>query len=212
MIIYPNYDGISNRISNKELLINYLYPFETNEILKINKAFRDIFGENISFYLVWVSHFIKWLFYPSILGIIMSFLCHVLNNFFHKITLLIMNLIFVIFIILWGNYYYTSWEGQESFYNYIWGMNDYKLIKNSMRDYEENKDLNLEIIMGVKIPLETPFNYWILNSFLFILSIIIHFFMIISNIAIISTKSHIFHLKSKKIESFCNNYWKYLFH
>ena len=209
MIIYPNYDGISNRITNKELLINYLFPFETKEILKINKTIRDIFGENISFYLVWVSHFIKWLFYPSIIGIIMSFLCHIINKIFHKIALLILNLIFIIFIIIWGNYYYSSWEGQESFYNYIWGMNDYKLIKNSMRNYEENKDLNLEIIMGVKIPLETPFNYWILNSFLFILSIVIHFLMIISNIAIISTKSHIFHTKYKKIESFCNNYWKY---
>ena len=207
MIIYPNYEGIFNRVNNKEILINYINPFETKEILKINKAFRDIFGENISFYLVWISHYIKWLFYPAIIGIIMSIFCHIFNN---KNLLLILNLIFITFIILWGNYYYKSWDGQESFYNYIWGMNDYKLVKNNMLDYEENNELSLEIIMGVKIPLETPFYYWILNSFLFLLSIFLHILTIISNIVLINTKSHVYHSKFKKIETFLNNYWKYI--
>ena len=207
MTICPNYDGISNRITNKELLINYLYPFETKEILRINKTYRDIFGENISFYLVWISHYIKWLFYPSLIGLLMSLFCNIFNN---KNFLLILNLIFIIFIILWGNYYYISWEGQELFYNYIWGMNDYKLIKNNIWDYEENSELSLEIIMGVKIPLETPLNYWILNSFLFLISIFMHILTIFTNIALISTKSHVFKFKYNKIESFLNNYWKYI--
>ena len=47
IIINLNYDGIENRISNKELLINFLYPFETEEILKINKIYKDIYGENV---------------------------------------------------------------------------------------------------------------------------------------------------------------------
>ena len=210
MIIYPNYNGITNRINNKELLINYLYPFETKEILKINKAFRDIFGENISFYLVWISHYIKWLFYPSLIGLIMSFLSQVINNLFNKNILLVMNLFFIAFIILWGNYYYSSWEGQESFYNYIWGMNDYKLIKNSIWDFEDNCELNFEIIMGVKIPLETSFNYWLINSFLFILSVFLHILMIIIYIIIISTKSYSFNLRFKKVESILNKSWKYI--
>ena len=207
MIIYPNYEGISNRINNKDIIINYIYPFETKEILKINKTFRDIFGENISFYLVWISHYIKWLFYPAIIGIIMSIFCHIFNN---KNLLLILNLIFITFLILWGNYYYISWDGQESFYNYIWGMNDYKLVKNNMLNYEENSELSLEIIMGVKIPLETPFYYWILNSLVFLFSIFLHILTIISNIVLINTKSHVYHSKYKKIETFLNNYWKYI--
>ena len=165
MLVNPNYDGIKNRIKNKELFINYLYPFETKEILEINKTYKDIYGENIGLYFVWISHFIKWLFYPASIGLLISFLYHI-EEFLNKTILLIVNLIFIAFVVLWGNYYYSSWEGQESFYKYIWGMNDYKLINNFF-DSEENKGLNLEIIMGVKIPLETSFNYFIINCFLF---------------------------------------------
>ena len=209
MIIIPNYEGIFNRVTNKELIINYLYPFETEEILKINKTYRDIYGENIGFYLIWITHYIKWLFYPSLIGIIMSIFFHTINKLVNKNILLIMNLIFITFIILWGNYYYSSWEGQEAFYNYIWGMNDYKLIKNSLRDFEESEELNYEIIMGVKIPLETPFNYWIINCLYFMLGIFVYIIMIISNIALISTKSHKIRIKYKRLGSFYNNYWKY---
>ena len=209
MIINPNYQGIFNRVSNKNLIINYLYPFETEEILKINKAYRDIYGENIGFYLVWISHYIKWLFYPSLIGLIMSIFCHALNKLVNKEILLVMNLVFITFIILWGNYYYSSWEGQESFYNYIWGMNDYKLIKNSLRDFEESAELNFEIIMGVKIPLETPFSYWLINCFYFMSGIFVYALMIISNIGLISTKSHLIRIRFKGLESFYNHYWKY---
>lgn len=209
MILNPNYEGLNTRINNKELMLNYLFPFETEEILKINTIYRDTFGENIGFYLIWISHYIKWLFYPAIIGLIMSFLNYITNKNVNKGILLIINLFFIAFIILWGNYYYSSWEGQESFYNYIWGMNDYKLIKNSMWDFEENHELNIEIIMGVKIPLETPFNYWIINLFLFLLSIFLPILIVISNILIISTKIYIFHIKFKKLELFLNHYWKY---
>ena len=209
MIINPNYSGLRHRVNNKELILNYLIPFETKEILKINKIYRDIFGEHIGFYFVWISHYIKWLFYPALVGLIMSFLYYMPNNNLNKGISLIMNLVFIAFIILWGNYYYSSWEGQESFYNYIWGMNDHKLINNNMWDIEENNEINIEIIMGVKIPLETSFDYWIINSFLFILSLFMHILMIISNILLISTKLYIFNIKNKKIESFLNHYWKY---
>ena len=210
MIINPNYNSLTKKIDNKELIVNYLLPFETNEILTINKIYRDIFGENIGFYLVWISHYIKWLFYPSLIGLIMSFLCNIANKILNKEILLILNLIFIAFLILWGNYYYSSWAGQEAFYSYIWGMNDYKLIQNSMWDYEENHELNIEIIMGVKIPLETPFNYWIINSFLFLLSIFLPILMIISNILLISTKSYTFNWKFKKLGSFLNHYWQFI--
>ena len=210
IILNLNYDGIENRISNKELLINFLYPFETEEILKINKSYKDVYGENVGLYFVWISHYIKWLFYPAIIGLIISFICYIQNDSFNKSILLIINLIFITFIVLWGNYYYLSWEGQESFYKYIWGMSDHKLINSSISEFKENNELNFEIIMGVKIPLKTPFNYLIINCFLFILSIILHILMIITNILIISIKSYKFDIKYKRIEQFLNNNWKYI--
>ena len=207
MIINPNYEGFDSRVKTTDLLLYYLYPFETKEIMFINKTFKDIYGENVGFYFAWISHYIKWLFYPSLIGLIMSLISIIYNS--NKSFVLVMNLLFIAFIILWGNYYNSSWEGQESFYNYIWGMNDYKLIKNSMWDYVDNRNLNYEIIMGVKIPLETSFNHWIINLLLASTLIFLHIIMMIANVLIISTKTYHFNFKFKNIEIFLNNYWKY---
>ena len=209
-IIIPNYEGINNRITTREIMSNYLVPFETKEIVKLDKTFRDIYGENVGFYFVWISHFTKWLFYLAIIGIFMSILSFFINENSNKHIYLIINLMFIAAIILWGNYYYKSWDGQESFYNYIWGMNDYILVQNSIYDFEEHLKLNVEIIMGVKIPIEKPLTYLLINFFLFFLSIFLHILVIISNILIIESKSYKFHIKNKNIENYLNKIWKYI--
>ena len=208
-IIIPNYEGLNSRINDKELVLNYLLPFETKEILKIDKTFRDIFGENIGFYFFWISHFIKWLFYLTIIAIGMSLLSLFIDDNSNKIFFLIINLIFIAFIVLWGNYYYISWEGQQSFYNHIWGMNDYNLVQNSLYDFEEYLKLNVEIIMGVKIPIEKKVFYLLINFFLIFFSIFLHILMIISNILLIETKSHRFSIKNIILRNFLNSIWKY---
>ena len=209
MIMIPNYDGINSRINDKELIMNYLVPFETEEILKLDKTFRDIYGENVGFYFVWISHFIKWLFFLAVIGLVMSIVNYFWNGNSNKIIFLIINLIFIGTIILWGNYYRISWDGQESFYNYIWGMSDTILVQNYLYDVDEHMKLNVEIIMGVKIPIEKNWVYLLINFFVFFLSIFLHILVIISNILIISTKSHKFSFKYKKIENFVNIIWKY---
>ena len=210
MIMIPNYEGINERINNKEIIVNYLAPFETKEILKLDKTFRDIYGENVGFYFVWISHFIKWLFYLSLIGMGMSLFTYFVSENINKNIFLIINLIFIASIILWGNYYYVSWNGQESFYNYIWGMNDNILVQNSLYDFEENLKINVEIIMGVKIPIEKQWVYTLINFFIFFCSLFLHALVIISNILIISTKSHEFSMKNKVLEKFFNKSWKYI--
>ena len=210
MIMIPNYDGINERINNKEIIVNYLAPFETKEILKLDKTFRDIYGENVGFYFVWISHFIKWLFYLSLIGMGMSLFTYFVSENINKNIFLIINIIFIASIILWGNYYYVSWNGQESFYNYIWGMNDNILVQNSLYDFEENLKINVEIIMGVKIPIEKQWVYTLINFFIFFCSLFLHALVIISNILIISTKSHEFSMKNKVLEKFFNKSWKYI--
>ena len=210
-IVIVNYQGINARIKSKELIMNYLVPFETEEILKLDKTFRDIYGENIGFYLVWISHFIKWLFYLALIGLGMSlftFFVEDCDN--NKNIFLIINLVFIALIVLWGNYYYVSWDGQESFYNYIWGMNDYDLIQNSLYDFEGHLNLSVEIIMGVKIPIDRKRFYLFINFILLFFSIILYILMIISNILLIGTKSYEFNLKNKYVRNFMNSIWKYM--
>ena len=209
-IMIPNYEGINNRITNKEMMLNYLIPFETKEILKLDKTFRDIFGENVGFYFVWISHFIKWLFYLALIGIGMSLFSIFIDDDSNKFIFLIINLVFIASIVLWGNYYYKSWDGQESYYNHIWGMNDYKLVQNSIYDFEEHLKLNVEIIMGVKIPIKKPLLYLLINFGLFFISIFLHILVIISNILIIATKPYKFHVKNQKLENILNGLWKYM--
>ena len=207
-IMISNYEGMNERINNKELIFNYLLPLYTEKISQLDKTFRDIFGEKVGFYFVWISHFIKWLFYLALIGILMSILKLFIG--YYKTFFLIMNLIFIASIVLWGNYYYKSWDGQELFYNYIWGMNDYKLIRNSVQYFDEHLKLNVEIIMGVKIPMEKPFVDSLINYLLFFMSIFLYILVIICNILIIATSSHKFNIKYKKLENFLNICWKYI--
>ena len=88
MIINPNYEGLDNRVKTNDLFLYYLFPFETKEIMFINKTFKDIYGENVGFYFAWISHYIKWLFYPSLIGLIMSLISIIYNS--NKIFVYIM--------------------------------------------------------------------------------------------------------------------------
>ena len=116
MIIIPNYEGLINRINNIKLLINYLFPFETKKLLLIIKTFKDIYGESIGFFFAWISHYLKWLFYPTLFGLIMSFLLFIVqDNNNNKNVVLVINLFFIAFIILWGNYYYYHGKVKKNF-------------------------------------------------------------------------------------------------
>ena len=200
MFILQNQDQLKKYCNFNNLIKTYLIPFPIIEVKRINKIFKNVFGEEIGFYYVWISHYLIWLIFPCILGLIF-FIINLFINYNKKIPIL--NVIFSILIILWGHFYLKSWSSNQKIYNYIWGMNTFKLDKND--DFNDNL-LKISFLnyLGIKIPIKDYYN-------IIIKKIIILIILILFTIAIIFCNLIVFYLQKFKknniINELKNNYF-----
>ena len=203
-LLIPNYSALINNTSIFSLITNFLIPFETKESKKINTIFGNVFGEGIGFFFVWISHYIYWLIFPSILGLIVHiFLIKNRNNYELEISLF-----FTGIIVLWGNYYVISWKKINKFYTYIWGINDFKMKKDINKD--NRVSVNKMHFMGIKLPLGSSYKIKVTNIIIIILSALIKIFVMTSNVIILTFKNHNFELKKVFYNNLLNKYWKYI--
>ncbi len=175
LLFLPNYENIQNQIKFINMLKIYSNPFQGKESKNLNKIFRDSFGELIGFYFSWMSHFIYWLIFPSIIGLIYKLCKPFLVRLGYSSTFFLhVNLVFDILIVIWANYYVNSWKKKEKVYNIIWGMDRFKLEKENNIILNEKGD-EVEIFMGVKIPIYDNFHNFI-NSVINVILVIVSLF------------------------------------
>jgi len=206
-ILILNYKGILDNTSIYSMIITFLIPIETCELKRVNKLFNDILGEAIGFFFVWISHYIQWLIFPSIFGLSLHLI--LLNKqISEKNYELILSLIFTGTIVLWGNYYVLSWKKINKFYNYIWGVSNFKVKKAINTDNRVSK--NRINFMGVKLPQTFSYKNYLTNIIILILSALIKILVMASNIIILAFKNHNFELKSMVYNYYLNKYWKYI--
>ena len=141
-------EDVFNEFKITYIIKAYLCPKIIKPILKLNHIFRNIFGEIIGYYYTWVSHYISWMIFPALLGLITE----ILINF--VIVGDIQNLIYLIFlvsILLWGFYYVRDWKKKEKFYNHIWGMDSFQAEITNLYDENYSK-VPYVTFLGMKIP------------------------------------------------------------
>ena len=126
----------------------YLSPFITKPIIKLNNIFRNIFGEIVGYYYTWVSHYILWMVFPAIFGLIAQILIYFLKD--EEIQNYIY-LIFLVNILLWGFYYVRNWKKYEKFCNHIWGMDSFQAEITELYDKNYSKVDYIEFL-DLKIP------------------------------------------------------------
>ena len=183
-----NYRELFFSLNLFTILKTYLNPFINKESRYINKIFRNVFGEEIGFFYEWISHYIHWLIYPSVIGIIIYFLkilfiFNMKNNLNIK-SLFIFDVIFYLFIVLWGNYYLKSWKNREKMLCFMFGMENYKLERPNEILNSDSINEDLEIFLSVKIPVYDPLKSLIHKFIIFIIILISTFSTIIINIII----------------------------
>ena len=207
-ILIPNYSSLIKNTSTFSLITTFLIPFETKESKKINKIICNTFGEGIGFFFVWISHYIYWLIFPSILGLIVHIL--LINNKYNKENKyeLEISLIFTCIIVLWGNYYVLSWKKINIFYNHIWGIKNFK-IKNDI-DKDNRISNNRIIFMNIQLPQTPSFKTTLINIIILILSSLIKIFVMISNVFVLASKDHNFQFKKVFYNNLLNKFWKYI--
>ena len=213
-ILMPNYPTLIQRISTFSLIATFLIPFETKKTVRINKIFCNVFGEGIGFFFVWISHYISWLVFPAILGLILHIFLFInkkqkLNG--GKDYELETTLFFTGMIVLWSNYYVLSWKKMNIFYNHIWGINNFKLKKGvNGVDKDSRVSKNKINFMGIVLPPTPKFKTKVVNILIVILSFLIKLFVMGSNAIVLTFKNHKFHLKNVFYNNLLNKYWKYI--
>ena len=137
---------VLNSLNEKEIIKAYLSPKQTYDSKKLDNLFKNTFGETIGYFYVWISHYLTWLIFPTIIGVIFQ----IISIFVKEKATTYLDLIFLSIIILWGLYYTEDWSCWQIFYNHIWGINGYIGEKSNLYDDNYNKVTHITFL-GIKI-------------------------------------------------------------
>ena len=184
-------ESVLNSLNDKYIIKSYLSPLQTLNTKRIDNIFKNTFGETLGYFFVWISHYITWLIFPTIIGLIFELLSLFINDKIYTYF----NLIFLSIIILWGLYYTEDWNCWQIFYNNIWGIYGYISEKSNLY-YENYAKVSHIIFLGIKM--EKIDNFQIFKN-VFISSISLLFFIAI----IIFTNIAVFYVyKLKNLQKF----------
>ena len=165
-------ESVLNKINENMIIFSYISPIQTINTKKLDNTFRNIFGEGVGYFYTWLSHYLTWLLFPTIIGLIVR----ILYNIFNEKTNEYINIIFLSTILLWGFYYVEDWNYFQKFYNQIWGMNTFMSEKSNSYADNYNK-VSYVSFLGVKMEkvdkFQEFFNDFISFMLLFFSSIVI---------------------------------------
>ena len=180
--------------------ITYLNPLTTSKNKRLNNIFRIAFGEALGYYYTWVSHYLSWILFPSILGLILEIILFM----FDCSEMYYIYIPFLILIILWGFYYVRDWDYFQKFYNHIWGIDSFQAEITNLYDDNYSK-VSYVIFLGIKIPIIDKFYSLAINC----LSIILLFF---SSLFIMMVNVGIFQLHKKNffLNIYINRFSSYI--
>jgi hypothetical protein len=141
-------EELINELKDIFIFSSYILPLSTKKNKKLNSIFRNIFGETVGYYYTWISHYLSWIIFPAILGLITEIiLSYIDKNRIHSYIYLI----FITFILLWGFYYVKDWDNYQMFYNHIWGMDSFSAEITNLYDDNYSK-VSYVTFLGIKIP------------------------------------------------------------
>ena len=216
-----------SKIFKDSFFWNYISLFQNKNIKRNNFTLRNFYGERVAYYFCFLSHYISWLVFPVILGIVfnlsMKFFDHN-SQLLSKITKTYkmdpQNIIYLIYIfasVIWGNLFTRSWSSAEKFYNHVFGMNDFNL---ELSEFDSSKLDNAITYLGVFIPVKNgvkKFFTFLLSYLVVILMIIISIFVYISlfyleNVFLYENEGGVrdFVKASSKINEVRSDYWQYM--
>ena len=205
-ILYKrNYDSYGDKIGFKGLLSNAWNIFDPRKFNYLINLIRNYYGEVISYYFLWMEHYIQWLLFPSVLGIIVAILAYT-NPFSKKtlgkspITVLdIFLLVFCFVVSIWATLLLKIWTQKEQLYRYIWGTENYSHNEPDSELFDP--DSEVEFVFGKKITMASSL---VRNTKKFI-SYLVLLIMICSTCALTFLLFHYkkLHLKEDTKE----NYW-----
>ena len=156
-IFQRNINVYEEKISFKNLFKYLWNPFSNIKNKYFINLIRNFFGETVSYFYLWIHQFLRWLIFPSILGILVFLILIILPKY-KKVNRIgnspisyieIINLIFCTAISFWVKCFLSSWKQKESLYAYFWGTEDF--IRNETDKENFKPDYQTEFVFGQKI-------------------------------------------------------------
>ena len=167
-------ESVLNKVNDNVIFLSYIPPIQTINSKRLDNLFRNIFGEVIGYFYAWISHYLKWLIFPTLIGLI----AEIISKFVQKDFNEYINIIFLSIMILWGFYYVDDWNYLQVFYNQIWGMKNFMEEKSNSFAGNYNKVLYVSFL-GIKMEKVDKFqkliNGFISFMLLFVSSMLIIF-------------------------------------
>lgn len=154
-LISHNYRGFN--FEEKEILQACLTIKTDDQMRNLLSKFRNLFGEELAFYFVWISHLINSLFYPASIGLAVFIVSQIIQYRIGETSYLndgydiVLKLPFTLFVLIWAKSYSDSWSKEEEFYKYEWGMNEYTVENGSIRNEKVGQFLNVEMPVTNKL-------------------------------------------------------------
>ena len=149
ILIKRNHIDYNNKLNINNLILK---PFNIYNVGNTNDfiyTVRNFYGEEISYYFLWLTNYIKWLVFPSLLGIIFEIVYRKVNEKEASHNP-ILSLISCGFFILWGKAFIYQWNQKEQLYNYIWGTENYKKVQLDQESFVP--DGYIPLLIGHKAP------------------------------------------------------------
>ena len=140
-------EPVLNKINDNLIILSYIFPIQTINSKKLDNTFRNIFGERIGYFYTWISHYLTWLIFPTLVGLLAEIILYLVNS--EQIKKYI-NITFSSIIILWGFYYVENWNCFQKFYNQIWGMNIF--MEEKSNSFADNySKVSFVTFLGIKM-------------------------------------------------------------
>ena len=175
-------ESVLNNINDNFIFLSYISPIQTTNSKKLDNLFRNIFGEVIGYFYSWISHYLKWLIIPTLIGLIARIISHFVNNEINEYI----NIIFLSIMILWGFYYVEDWNYLQIFYNQIWGMNNFIGEKSNSFAGNYNK-VTYVSFLGIKMEKVDKYQKIINSMASFILMFVSSMLIILINLIVFLT-------------------------
>jgi hypothetical protein len=108
ILIKRNYIDYGNKLSIGYIVFNSWNIFNNSKTLDYIFTIRNFYGEMISYYFLWLTDFIKWLIFPSIMGIIVRLININLEE--KKNANEILLIFFSAILLLWATIFSKQWK------------------------------------------------------------------------------------------------------
>ena len=177
--IFLTNELVLNKLSDNLIIISYISPIQTINSKKLDNIFRNTFGESIGYFYTWISHYVSWLIFPTIIGLIAEIISIFVNEKINQII----NIIFLSIILLWGFYYLEDWNCFQMFYNQIWGINTFIEEKTNLFD-DNYKKVSYVTFLGLKMEKVNKFQKFLNGIISFISLLFLSITIILINLIV----------------------------